>query len=220
MTVSDFSQNIANDIIRLIQQSSEKVGRYRFFSLEYTDPLTFDLSINLKISNQLNSTKDPYFKDIPSELLRFEKFGFAIDGNSFSGNSSDSAEIDINIAISPTQIGSQKLKAKLLDVIRHEVEHILQKGPNASPDHKVKVPRAATRSAAQTNYKYFILSDEIPAQVRGLAEEAKENSTTVRQASIEYLTPFLELGIITGDQLEKVLTVWQTWSIQHNIKFD
>lgn len=220
MTVNEFSQHIANDILRLIQQNSEKVGRYRSFSLEYSNPLRFDLSANIKIAAQLYPIRDPYFKDTPSEILRFQRFGFAIDGNSFSGNYEESAEIDINIAVNPTQIGSQKLKAKLLDVIRHEVEHILQKGPNASPEHKVKIPRAATRNAAQTNYQYFILSDEIPAQVRGLAEEAKENGTSVRTAALDYLTPFLELEIITQDQLEKVLTKWQAWSIQHNIKFD
>jgi hypothetical protein len=220
MSISELSQNIVNDILRLIQQNSGRVGRYRSFSLEYKDPLYFDLIANIKITSDLYPNRDLYFKDIPSEILRFEKFGFAVDGNSFSGNSEDSAEIDINIAIDPTQVGSQKLKAKLLDVIRHEVEHILQKGPNASPDHKVKIPRATTRSAAQTNYKYFILSDEIPAQVRGLAEEALESGIPVKQAAIEYLTPFLELGFITQEQLEKVISVWKNWSTQHNIKFD
>jgi hypothetical protein len=45
MELSEISQNVTNDILRLIQQSAGKVGRYRSFALEYTKPLYFDLKV-------------------------------------------------------------------------------------------------------------------------------------------------------------------------------
>lgn len=219
MELSEISQHVTNDIIRLIQQNSGKVGRYRSFTLEYTKPLYFDLKVNIKITDTLFGARDLYFKNIPSEVLKFEKFGFAIDGDSFGGDSEDGAEIEISVAIDPTQITSQKLKSRLLDVVRHEIEHIVQRGPNFSSDHKVKIPRPLTRETAKSDYRYFMLSDEIPAQVRGLAEEAQHSGQTVEECAIEYLTPFLELGFITQAQLDKVLLTWEAWATQHNIKF-
>ena len=219
MQLSEISQNITDDILRLIQQNSGKVGRYRSFYLEYTKPLVFDLTVNIKVTEELNPSRDLYFKNIPSEIIKFEKYGFAIDGDSLGGDSEDGAEIEISVAIDPTQIQSQKLKARILDVVRHEIEHIVQRGPNFSPDHKVKIPRPLTRETAKSDYRYFILSDEIPAQVRGLAEEAQHSGQTVEECAIDYLSPFLELGFITQAQLEKVLVTWEAWATQHNIKF-
>lgn len=219
MQLSEISQNITNDILRLIQQSTGKIGRYRSFYLEYTTPLQFDLKVNIKIADQLYPNRDLYFKNIPSEILRFEKFGYAVDGDSFRGDTYDGAEIELSIALDQTQINSQKLQARILDVVRHEVEHIVQHGPNFSPEHKVKIPRPLTRASAKSDYRYFILSDEIPAQVRGLAEEARHSGETVKACAIDYLTPFLDLGFITQEQLEKVLATWEDWAIKHNIKF-
>jgi len=220
MELSEISQNVTNDILRLIQQSAGKVGRYRSFALEYTKPLYFDLKVNIKITDTLFGARDLYFKNIPSEVLKFERFGHAIDGDSFGGDSEDGAEIEISVAVDPTQIDSQKLKSRLLDVVRHEIEHIVQRGPNFSADHKVKIPRPITRESAKSDYRYFILSDEIPAQVRGLAEEAQHSGQTVKDCAIEYLTPFLELGFITQDQINIILNTWKNWAIQHNIKFE
>ena len=220
MPLSTLSQNITNDIIRLIQQNTGKVGRYRSFNLEYTKPLYFDLTVNIKITDQLNPTRDLYFKKIPSEVLKFEKYGVAVDGDSFGGDSIDGAEIEISVAVDPTQINSQKLYSRILDVARHEVEHIVQRGPNFSQDHKVKIPRPLTRETAKSDYRYFILSDEIPAQVRGLAEEAKHSGQSVKDCAIDYLEPFIELGFITQEQLEIVLNTWKAWASQHNIKFE
>jgi hypothetical protein len=220
MQLSEISQHITNDIIRLVQQNTGKFGRYRSVNLEYTDPLIFDLIVNLKITDELFAKRDLYFKNIPSEVVKFEKYGFAIDGDSFGGDNEDSAEIEISIAVDPSQINSQKFAAKILDVVRHEVEHIVQRGPNFSPEHKVKIPKPLTRETAKTNYKYFILSDEIPAQVRGLEAEAQHSGQTVKDCAIDYLDPFLELGFITQEQIDIVLNTWKKWAIQHNIKFE
>lgn len=220
MNLSELSQNITNDILRLIHQNREKVGRYRSFTLDYSDPIIFELNANIKIVDSLILSRDAYFKNLPSEIIRFEKFGFAVDGDSFGGDNIDGPEIGISIAVDPSQIKSRALEAKILDVIRHEVEHLLQRGDNFSPDHKVKIPRPLTRDKAKSNYSYFILSDEIPAQVRGLEEEARHTGESVRSCAIDYLTPFLELNFITKEQMERVLSVWEQWAIQHNIKFD
>lgn len=220
MQLSELSQNITNDILRVVQQQTGKFGRYRSVNLDYNTPLEFDLKINVKLANELSANRDLYFKNIPSEVVKFEKYGFAIDGDSFGGDSEDDAEIEISIAVDPSQINSQKFAAKILDVVRHEVEHIVQRGPNFSPEHKVKIPRPLTRETAKSNYKYFILSDEIPAQVRGLEAEAQHSGQTVKACAIDYLDPFLELGFITQEQINIVLNTWKKWAIQHNIKFE
>lgn len=220
MNLSELSQNITNDIIRLIHQNREKVGRYRSFTLDYSDPIIFELTANIKVTDLLAPSRDAYFKNLPSEIIRFEKFGFAVDGDSFGGDNIDGPEIGISIAVDPSQIKARALEAKILDIVRHEVEHLLQRGDNFSPEHKVKIPRPSTRERAKSNYSYFILSDEIPAQVRGLAEEALHTGDSVRTCAIDYLTPFLELNFITKEQMDKVLSVWANWAAQHNIKFD
>jgi len=219
MNLSEFSQSITNDILRLIHQANEKASRYHSFTLDYSDPILFELTVNIKVTQKLNPATDQYFKDVLSEIIRFKKFGFAIDGESFGGDSTDGPEIGISVAVDPSQIKSRALESKLLDVIRHELEHLLQRGDNFSPEHRVKIPRVSTRNRAKSNYTYFTLSDEIPAQVRGLAEEARLSGESVQQCAIKYLTPFLELGFITGEQMDKVLSAWAKWAAQHNIKF-
>lgn len=220
MTLSELSQNVTNDIFRIIHKNSGNTGRYRSFTLDYSQPVLFELNLTLKITSQLNPKSDQFFKNLPSEIIRFEKFGFAVDGDSFGGDPYDGPEIGLIVATDLSQINSTKLKARILDVVRHEIEHLLQRGDNFSIDHKVKIPRANTRNLAKGNYQYFILSDEIPAQVRGLEEESIQTGDSVRTCAINYLTPFLELGFITNPELQKVLSVWEKWAIEHNIKFD
>ena len=144
---------------------------FRSAEFEYTDPIEFDVFFVVKRVLSFNPSRTKHFKSLPWEVFNFEETGFSLDANVYipSESDTDAPTLEMVLYIRPEAEPSsyELLNRKILEYVRHEVEHLLQKGINQQPGHAVTT-REKTRTAAETSYRYFLLADEIPAMVAGI----------------------------------------------------
>jgi len=206
----------ARDAFGIIKKTAgSKLGKEISREFEYDNPLEFILSIKLVRVEEFEPAKSKYFNRLPWEVINFENKGFAIDANSFipKENEPESPEIEIVLYISPEAEPQcyPELNYKLIDNIRHELEHLLQKGINKRTGHIVNT-RKSIRSRAESDYHYFLLADEIPAMVAGMYASAKKKRVPLDQEFEEYLKPFIETKLISQPEADKVMSTWVTFA--------
>ena len=206
------ASTFVKDLFSVVKQTAgTKLNKAVIKQFEYTNPLKFIISIKLVRVEEFNPSESKDFSGLPWEVINFENKGFAIDANAYIPNESESEdpEIEIVVYISPDAEPQcySDLNYKLIDNVRHELEHLLQKGVNKKSGHVVNTSKK-TRSNAENTYKYFLLPDEVPAMVAGMYAAAKKKRITLDQAFAEYLAPFVETEIISELEFERVMNGW------------
>lgn len=203
---------IAHDLFSIVKSSvGTKPGKAIHKELTYSDPLEFTLNFIVKRVVQFNPRRSAHFKTLPWEVLNFEDNGFALDANAYIPNSSDydDPELELILYISPDAepLSYEVLNHKLVEYVRHEIEHLLQTGINSRAGHMIKTPNKV-RSKAESSYKYFLLADEIPAMVAGMHAAAVRKRIPIDQEFEIYLSPFLRSGLINDAEFNKVIKTW------------
>jgi hypothetical protein len=203
---------IAHDLFSIVKSTAgTKPGKAIHKELTYSDPLEFSLNFIVKRVIQFNPRRSAHFKTLPWEVLNFEDNGFALDANAYIPNLSEyeDPELELILYISPDAepLSYEVLNHKLVEYIRHEIEHLLQTGINRRAGHMIKTPNKV-RSKAETSYKYFLLSDEIPAMVAGMHAAAVRKRIPIDQEFEIYLNPFLRSGLINDTEFNKVIKTW------------
>jgi hypothetical protein len=202
----------ANDVFNFIKKTAgSSINRAKTKIFEYDEPIEFRLTAKLIRVVEFDPSKTVDFSGLPWETINFEENGFVLDANAYIPGESepDSPEIDLVIYISPDAEPSnyQALKFKMVDTIRHELEHLLQKGVNKQTGHIVRTTKK-TRERAQDNYKYFLLPDEIPAMVAGMHASAVKKRVPIDSEFAAYLQPFVSSGVISNSEFEEVMKTW------------
>ena len=203
-----FAETIASEILEIVSKNRSAVRFER--ALEYADPVPVSITLEvIRNSNFKNSTPNE-FSDMPWEVINFKRLGFAVDANTSIVRGSSAPEISVTIFINPEQEKDllAQLYYRVLDTIRHELEH-------SAPTHANSDSGQSRRDSAQYSYEYFILPDEIPAMVAGLTLSAKKRGLSLVKAFHNYLRPFLEYGFINSQELDKVIQVWLEYSDSH-----
>ena len=203
---------IAHDLFSIVKSTAgTKPGKAIHKEFTYSDPLEFSLNFIVKRVVQFNPRRSAHFKTLPWEVLNFEDNGFALDANAYIPNASDydEPELELVLYISPDAepLSYEILNHKLVEYVRHEIEHLLQTGINRRTGHIIKTP-GKVRSGAESSYKYFLLSDEIPAMVAGMHASAVRKRIPIDQEFELYLRPFTKSGLLTDDQFNKVIRAW------------
>ena len=203
---------IAHDLFSIVKSSAgTKPGKAIHRELTYSTPLEFSLNFIVKRVVQFNPKKSVHFKSLPWEILNFEDNGFSLDANAYIPKASEDEdpELELILYISPDAepISYKTLNHKLVEYVRHEIEHLLQTGINRRAGHIIKTP-GKVRSEAETSYKYFLLADEIPAMVAGMHASAVRKRIPINQEFEIYLMPFLKSGLITDQEFNKVINTW------------
>lgn len=214
-----YSEKLAHKLISHIKRNSTK----QYFANEFQMSSITDYTLTLLvIQNESfdNAIKDTDFVNLPWEKINFIKNGFVVDANSYILTYEDMyniPEVEITIIINP-KLRSTIYKAlyiKLLDIIRHELEHLLQKGLNAEQTHKIKNMSDKKRQKYQNSYKYYLLPDEIPAAVSGMRLSAKHRGVPIDVEFLDYLEPIVKSGYITIAQRDKVVKKWVQYALKH-----
>ena len=209
----NFADSISDLLINDIKKYSSKK---RILTLEYYTPLDFTLSVLQRRVSEFIPSRIKEFKQLPWEKISFVKNGFALDSNAFLPLVSDLTypEIEISICLNSDSslIDYTELRYRLLDNIRHEFEHLLQKGVNSIKSHEVNTP-ISVRRTNETNFKYFLLSSEIPAMVAGLKLVSEKRGTSLEQESYSYLNPFIEYKMITKSEADHIVKTWLKFSM-------
>jgi hypothetical protein len=210
-----FSNIIAEEILEIVKGSTMS-KRTITRDLNYDEPVSFFLTLHITRSKTFSPAKDKNFKSLPWETINFERRGFVIDANSYIPGNDEEPEIEMFIVISPEAEPTcyQTLYFKILDIIRHEMEHLLQKGANRQAGHAITT-RQKTRTAAEESYEYFLLPDEIPSMVSGMHLAAAKKRIPIDTEFEDYLLPFIKSGFITRAEADKVISVWLDFARKH-----
>jgi hypothetical protein len=212
-----FAEKIAADVMQLVSQGTDGTTKKRINkTMEFIDLANFSLVLSIVRSSVFEPAKRTNFKSLPWESINFKHNGFALDANSFIPKDGEDPEIVLNVVINPETEPEchDKLYYKLLDSIRHELEHVLQKGTNVQYTHSGREVDK-NRKESEDSYKYFLLPDEMPAMVSGMRLASIKKGISIDQEFQEYLAPILSTGFITHEEFEKVMSAWVKFTIRH-----
>ena len=115
--IKDLSQTLIEKLrTAYLQESTE----YTIFSgMEFTDPFTFDLILNVRSDNSPNLDQDNHFKGLPWEKINFDNLGYCIDANTkMSRSKSKIPKIILHIILNPKEepILYSKMYYRLIDM--------------------------------------------------------------------------------------------------------
>jgi len=184
------SKFIVNDILQIVNRLT---GR-RSIQMNLNYSRFGNIMLHLQIKRGSPPMSAPKW-----ERLNFDKYGFSLDATSYVP-SQGSPGIDMKLTINPlSEIESiSNLEHLLLDTIRHEIEHIQTAD---GQDQSIK-------KTHQSSYKYFLLSDEIPAALAGLRLLAKNRGTDLSTEIDNYLQPFIDSRFMTDSEASRVKLTW------------
>lgn len=100
----------------------------------------------------------------------------------------------------------------LRNLIRHEIEHLTQRGWGMRPGKKMRrneVVRGRIKSNPDHYYRYYKLKDEIPANLHGLYSEAKTRKLPFKEVVNNYLDKKVEQGIIPAKEKMGIYRLWK-----------
>lgn len=121
--------------------------------------------------------------------------------------------IDIDIAINPEWLPKywSTLYMMLCDIVRHEIEHITQEGPEignykaGKPPEDDSIERKLIQAGMLPQYIYLILPKEVDANLQGLRFEAKKRKEPI----IKVINRYLDIKNLDDDERNKVMNVWR-----------
>ena len=135
---------------------------------------------------------------------------FILDGST----DNDNATIYIYVYLTPGSEPSayHEIAIELRDLVRHELEHLTQRGWNEKPGKKMRQNpgmRAKITSNPDLYYRYYKLQDEIPANLQGLYSEAKTRKLPFKQVVNNYLDKRVESGVIPAKERATIYRLWK-----------
>ena len=99
----------------------------------------------------------------------------------------------------------EKLFYRLQEVMRHEIEHLTQGGPNRIPDRPIYY---GSTSDLKTVYGHHKNKIEVPALVHGFYRRAKIEKRPLDEIMVEDLDADIQKGLLSKKQAENLLTIW------------
>jgi hypothetical protein len=135
---------------------------------------------------------------------------YTVDGGANAGYDEDGDEITPLLSISfeiPKNPDWKTVVFDLKDVIRHELEHLTQDGPNTRsgkylPDDSAL--RNMIDSELLPKSAYFKLEKEVDAMLQGLYLKAKKS----RKPYLEVIDDYLDKQPITQEERKDILDLW------------
>ena len=123
---------------------------------------------------------------------------FYVDTEAADGEHNTSL-IDISLTFDarhPLEKSFQDIYFKILEDIRHELEHIVSEKPGGNRD----LSRA----------EYYIDKGEVPSMVRGLHLKAKKMKVPTEEVFRQELEPYLKSAEINQQEYDTILDTWNT----------
>lgn len=158
--------------------------------------------------------------ELDARLIFTDEYGLEVldstgaDGRAFDDeNCYQTPFIDIDIAINPEWLPEywSKLYMLLCDIVRHEMEHITQEGPEVG-NYKTGKPfeddsahRILINSGILSRQLYLMLPKEVDANLQGLRFESKKR----KEPMINTIYRYLDTQSIDVVEKDSVLTLWR-----------
>jgi len=135
---------------------------------------------------------------------------FILDGETDDQNS----VIYTYISIDPTKEPGcyTEVAFDLRNLVRHEIEHLTQRGYNLKDAKKIRRNDAMRKRISADpliRHRYYKLRDEIPANLQGLYSEAKSRKIPFKEAVNKYLQNKVDQGIISPKEMNRIYFMWR-----------
>jgi len=212
-----FLEKLKSSLIKMVRQFREQENEYTEFSgISFDEPYSFNLILFLKKDSSPDFKTDDRFKNLPWEEINFNEKGYAIDATSrISEDPNIKSIISIYLILDPRKEPHvyTKLSYRLLDILTHETNHLGQMGEDETP-YNANPSYPKDRESAKTNFRYFLLPDEIESMVEGMYVSSKEQQRSLDEIFHEYLRPYIISKYISHDEYSKVMQVWVKYALQ------
>jgi hypothetical protein len=192
----NFVGKIVGLVMSAINESKKEKRKKISYIKDFYNPIKISLILKIQRHN--------------SNELKFE-----IDGSQIKNTKK--IEIIIDIYSSPNQNESvlyNTINSKLNDVIRHEIEHVVQSKTNYIKGRETP-SKMKLRNQVMDDYRYFLLPDEIQAMVAGMYRQAKFEKKYLDVVFSNYLDYFLEAEkynsnekFMTSFEKDKIMKTW------------
>jgi hypothetical protein len=211
---------IVSDTANLIKKSNNGEETYEGIKVRYTAkddvPSFFELIENdIYLSVGEYTTERSGIEVIVKLVIVRDESPVYPDPYIISGDADDeSATIYLEISINPEfepQCYSD-INPELRDIVRHEIEHLTQRGWNEKPDKFIKhnmVVRKRIESDPNLRYRYYQLKDEVDANLHGLYAKAKTMKRPFAEVAIEFLDRQARKGIIPENKKREIYNIWK-----------
>lgn len=105
-----------------------------------------------------------------------------------------------------------EIAVDLRNLIRHEIEHLTQRGWGEKEGKKMRrneMVRRRITSNPELYYRYYTLKDEIPANLQGLYSEAKTRKLPFKEVVHKYLDKKVSQGVIPPTEKMRIYRLWK-----------
>lgn len=211
---------ISADAMKLIKDSNTPSGEYDGVKIRYTDKddvpgfetLIDDMQF-LDVGNYLDPSTnlDVFVKlvIVRDEAPTYDQ-NFILDGNA----DEDAAIIYIELTINPASEPQCyiELAPEMRNLIRHEMEHLTQRGWNTIPAKKMKrnyAQRIKIQADPGIYYKYYKLKDEVDANLHGIYAESKTRKVPFSEMIIKFLDDRIAKGIVPADKKQEIYKLYK-----------
>jgi len=163
-----------------------------------------DETIKCPISITVNRDKSTFKGDV------------YVDGGVTQNKNTNKIEIDVYINPKKEPNIYSKLYALLYDVVRHELQHLLQSGKNKQPD-RARPTSGKERKIADAGgrYSYTMLPDELEALVFGFLLSAKLRRVPITKIFTDQLDEWLKNGEIDSNEYKLIYNAWVDFTKKH-----
>lgn len=214
------SSELVREIFDTIISDKKQNGEYNLiFDKDLDHPINFEIKVKVKRQEKPELETDSEFKNLPWELHNMADHGFVINANAYiKDEEHEESLIEVVVLIDPTSEPAchKELFYRLHDIISHELHHVTQFDTEEEKQQLRRNPEMRKRrEAAEDNYEYFLLDDEIPAMVKGMNRRAVIENRPLDEVFAEYFEPFLKHGFMTEDQYRKVMKTYIEYAIQN-----
>lgn len=174
-----------------------------------------------ELSEMSLNINTPHVKfDLDARLFFTDEVGLEVlDSTGADGRVFDDEDcfqtpfIDIDIAINPKWLPEywSKLYMLLCDIVRHEIEHITQEGPeignykHGKPLEDDSIQRGLVNVGLLPTQMYLMLPKEVDANLQGLRFESKKR----REPIINSIYRYLDTQTMCAEERDSVLTLWR-----------
>jgi hypothetical protein len=214
---------ISADAMKLVKDSNTPNGVYDGVKIRYTEKeevpdfndLIDDMQF-LDVGNYLDpdTNLDVFVKLV---IVRDEDpvypQPFILDGNADEEPAILYIELTINPASEPQCY--IELAPEMRNLIRHEIEHLTQRGWNMIPSKSMKrnyAQRIKIQADPGIYYKYYKLKDEVDANLHGIYAEAKTRKIPFSEMIVKFLDDRIAKGIVPGNKKREIYTLYKNRS--------
>jgi hypothetical protein len=141
---------------------------------------------------------------------------FEIDAGAYTDLKMPIIELRIEINSNFGKKSYCRINSRLNDVIRHEIEHLLQAGINRKKGKTMPTLvlryRAETSERGNVSFNYLKLRDEVPANIFGMYRQAKIEKKPITLIFEEYLDEYIRESDLKPEQAKLIYKKWYKYS--------